>query len=505
MSIQSLAAQVLGWLPTNTAVGAGRVPLNGASVWLDIAFRTRFLQGTKKIVKLRVFQAQTIGTAGLGPNDLLADVYADSNGLPAASLQSVNTLTSPAAYGTTVEFTGFACTVSAQTQYHIVLRNANASPTTSYPTYTVWGAGGDTMPPLSGNVPANGMFALTSADGGKTWSQLSADTAGNLQIVYDDGSVDGLLLPYAQYSGGIYGPNEYGVKFTSPAAVALRIAALSASIHQTGAPQGQAYFKLYIGDDPPVSTSAIAINSSFHGWTPPLYFPGGTVIVPPNTVCRLTIADTAADGASNCYAGDEAIVDGNSLAMLPFAGTWQRTQTADGGSTWTDTPTIIEPFALVLDSGAGFATPPPVIDPNAFTLEQGLLSYLNSVPGITSQAAGRVYPAPAPEDPTYPLIVYQRISTTRVRSLQGPAQLAKARMQINAYAQGYAAAKTLADEIRNALDCYQGTLGSINVSGCFLEDDADTFDIEPENLANRVYGVRMDFLIGYQETLPAYN
>ncbi len=139
------------------------------------------------------------------------------------------------------------------------------------------------------------------------------------------------------------------------------------------------------------------------------------------------------------------------------------------------------------------------------TLEEAIVAYLKAVPGITAQAAGRVYPAPAPEDPTYPLIVYQRISTTRVRSMSGPSQLAKARIQVNAHAQSYAAAKTLADELRNALDCFQGTFGTVNVSGAFLEDDADIFDIEPENIANRVYGVRMDFIIGYQETLPAYN
>lgn len=139
------------------------------------------------------------------------------------------------------------------------------------------------------------------------------------------------------------------------------------------------------------------------------------------------------------------------------------------------------------------------------TLEEGLVSYLNSIAGITAQAGTRVYPAPAPEDATYPLIVYQRISTVRVRSMLGGSQLAKARLQINAHAQTYAAAKTLADEIRNALDDYAGTMGTVNVSGCFLEDDADMPDVSPDLLGNRLYGVRMDFLIGYQETVPTHS
>lgn len=139
------------------------------------------------------------------------------------------------------------------------------------------------------------------------------------------------------------------------------------------------------------------------------------------------------------------------------------------------------------------------------TLEEGLVAYLTGVPGIAAQVGSRIYPAPAPEDVTYPLIVYQRISTVRVRSLNGPAQLAKARVQINAHAATYSAAKLLADEIRNALDCFQGTMGTVNVSGCFLQDDGDLPDISPDLLANRVYGVRMDFLVGYQETLPTYS
>ena len=139
------------------------------------------------------------------------------------------------------------------------------------------------------------------------------------------------------------------------------------------------------------------------------------------------------------------------------------------------------------------------------TLEEGLFAYLTAVPGIAAQAGTRVYPAPAPEDPTYPLIVYQRISTVRVRSMTGPSQLAQARMQINAHAATYATAKTLADELRNALDGYQGVMGTVPVSGSFLEDDADAPDVSPEVEGNRVYSVHMDFMIAYQETLPAYN
>jgi len=98
----------------------------------------------------------------------------------------------------------------------------------------------------------------------------------------------------------------------------------------------------------------------------------------------------------------------------------------------------------------------------------------------------RCYPVTIPQSPTYPLILYTRISGVRDHHFQGPSGIVRTRMQIEAWAETYSGAKTLAAAIRGALDGYTGTA----IGSCLLDNERDIY--EPEL---NVYRVVYDFQI----------
>ena len=106
----------------------------------------------------------------------------------------------------------------------------------------------------------------------------------------------------------------------------------------------------------------------------------------------------------------------------------------------------------------------------------------------------RCYPVTIPQYPTYPLILYTKISGMRDHALGGASGHAHPRFQIEAWAETYTAAKTLADAIRNALDDYSGTAAGTVIDSCLIDSERDIYESEIE-----VYRVIQDYFIWHTE------
>ena len=85
-------------------------------------------------------------------------------------------------------------------------------------------------------------------------------------------------------------------------------------------------------------------------------------------------------------------------------------------------------------------------------LETGLYSLLSGNSPQTS-ALGRIYPRLL-QGVTFPAVRYQRISATRLQSLDSNVGVAAVSMQIDCMAATYTETKTLADEVRVILHGY---------------------------------------------------
>jgi len=106
----------------------------------------------------------------------------------------------------------------------------------------------------------------------------------------------------------------------------------------------------------------------------------------------------------------------------------------------------------------------------------------------------RCYPVTIPQSPTYPLILYTKISGDRDHTLRGASGHAHPRFQIEAWSESYTGAKTLADAIRNALDDYTGTAAGTVIGSCLIDSERDIYESEIE-----VYRVAQDYFVWHEE------
>lgn len=127
------------------------------------------------------------------------------------------------------------------------------------------------------------------------------------------------------------------------------------------------------------------------------------------------------------------------------------------------------------------------------TIEKAIRAILvadSTVKAITT----RCYPGSLPQNPTYPLILYYKVTGMRDHHLQGPSGLAHPRFQVEAWATTYDAAKTLANAIREALDGYSGTQGTVVIGSILMESERDTYEE-----AVSCHRVIMDYMAWHSE------
>jgi hypothetical protein len=128
-------------------------------------------------------------------------------------------------------------------------------------------------------------------------------------------------------------------------------------------------------------------------------------------------------------------------------------------------------------------------------IDEGLYDTLSEYAGLAALVSTRIYPLKAPQDATYPLVVYQQISGPRVHSHSGGSGLASPRFQFTSWATSLNSAKGVANQVRAALNGYNGTMGSdVDVQACLLQNEMELYDPETER-----WGVVQDFVIWHAE------
>lgn len=117
-------------------------------------------------------------------------------------------------------------------------------------------------------------------------------------------------------------------------------------------------------------------------------------------------------------------------------------------------------------------------------LEKGLYSMLSGNSPQTT-AGSRIYPR-LPQGVTFPAIRYQRITATRMQSLDANVGVTEVTMQVDCLAPTYSACKTLADEVRAILHGYQGTWGALKARLVTLESENDLEHIDGDDVTHWV-------------------
>lgn len=96
-------------------------------------------------------------------------------------------------------------------------------------------------------------------------------------------------------------------------------------------------------------------------------------------------------------------------------------------------------------------------------IEYAIRDYLLADSAIVAHVSARIYPMALPQKPTYPAIVYARISGPRLHHLGGASGRALPRLSLHCWGGDYDQAKALAGLVRARLDGFNGT---------FADDDS---------------------------------
>jgi len=110
-------------------------------------------------------------------------------------------------------------------------------------------------------------------------------------------------------------------------------------------------------------------------------------------------------------------------------------------------------------------------------IEAGLVSFLGADAGVSAIVGARVYPMILPQSPTYPAITYTRNSVERSSVMEeGQIGFVSADIQVDAWAASYSGAKALWQAIKDAVQNYQGLMGTTAVHRAMIVGDLDAYE-----------------------------
>ncbi len=133
------------------------------------------------------------------------------------------------------------------------------------------------------------------------------------------------------------------------------------------------------------------------------------------------------------------------------------------------------------------------------SIDTALYTRLSGFANLAALVGTRIYPAPIPDNPTYPLITVQEISGIR-GYVYGPNQdgSVRARFQMDSWAENSTGVRAVAEQVRLALSAYRGTSDTIVIDLITIDNEQKLYDDDAD-----LHRVIQDYIVHYRETLPA--
>jgi hypothetical protein len=109
---------------------------------------------------------------------------------------------------------------------------------------------------------------------------------------------------------------------------------------------------------------------------------------------------------------------------------------------------------------------------------------------VTGICGLNIFPDIAPQNVQYPFMVYTIVNSLPVDFKDGQSNLEEITLQIDVYTNNYETTQTLANNVRNRLDRFVGTVNSISVQTIkYMSSDSQVY-----NADLNVYWMSMDFM-----------
>jgi hypothetical protein len=110
---------------------------------------------------------------------------------------------------------------------------------------------------------------------------------------------------------------------------------------------------------------------------------------------------------------------------------------------------------------------------------------------ITNICGLNIFPDIAPQNVQYPFMVYTIINSLPVDFKDGQSNLEEITIQIDVYTNNYETTQTLANNVRNRLDRFVGTVNSVSVQTIkYISSSSQVY-----NADLNVYWISIDFMV----------
>jgi hypothetical protein len=109
---------------------------------------------------------------------------------------------------------------------------------------------------------------------------------------------------------------------------------------------------------------------------------------------------------------------------------------------------------------------------------------------VTGICGLKIYPDIAPQNVQYPFMVYTVVNSLPVDYKDGQSNLEEINVQIDVYTNNYETTQTLANNVRNRLDRFVGTVNGVAVQTLkYMSSDSQVY-----NADLNVYWMSVDFM-----------
>lgn len=133
------------------------------------------------------------------------------------------------------------------------------------------------------------------------------------------------------------------------------------------------------------------------------------------------------------------------------------------------------------------------------TLEEGLVAALRAdaqvgalVANATSPVTYRIYREHLPQQPTYPAIVFARVTTIGNTILEGPSSLQEVLISLDVLALSDASRMAVASAVKAAINGVRGNLGGASVQLVHVTDEQDGLLVDgDQRIRLRSFDVRV--------------
>ena len=129
-------------------------------------------------------------------------------------------------------------------------------------------------------------------------------------------------------------------------------------------------------------------------------------------------------------------------------------------------------------------------------IEEALTTYLLAQSGLTVLIERRFFYDILPEKCELPAVCVINISDVKDHTLTGQLKLERPVFQFTAYAQTKAQAKNVAEQIKKALQDFQGSMSGIEIQYIKLLNELSTLYTSPDGLI-QAYTTDLEFEINY--------